>query len=535
MAYTKYSLTPANNNAAPPDGAPEGMLPSAVNDTMRDMMAQIRDVGDGIRDGTYPFTSGTVISANTSTNALRITQEGTGNALLVEDAANPDSSPFVIDASGAVINGYTSSVNLPDIQGTQRLVRNQQLGASFLTSSFGIASYINAVNSGASITLAQSRNTSVGSHTVVNSGDTVGALQFAGSDGTDFIRAARISGEIDGTPGTGDMPGRLVFFTTADGASTPTERLRIDSAGTVSMRNDMSATFVGTGSISGNTLTITAVSSGTLAVGDRVIPGTLDEINIIITALGTGTGGNGTYTINNSLTVASTNVRGIGSGLNVFRFTDTDTAVASGQPIGIIEWYGSDASTPGAGVKAYIGVFSDSPTPDTSLVFGTSDNIASTQALERWRIDSTGLLTAKTGSGLSISATAVTSPAATDGNVFSGTYTPTITNGTNVTASTANISQYMRVGNVVTVSGAVTGITTTASGASDFTITLPIASNFSSTVQCGGSAIFTSATLRGTGVALNANTASDVVNFVFNAPSASTSQTLPYSFTYRII
>jgi hypothetical protein len=57
MAYTKYSLTPANNNAAPPDGAPEGMLPSAVNDTMRDMMAQIRDVGDGIRDGTYTMTA----------------------------------------------------------------------------------------------------------------------------------------------------------------------------------------------------------------------------------------------------------------------------------------------------------------------------------------------------------------------------------------------------------------------------------------------------------------------------------------------
>jgi hypothetical protein len=57
MAYTKYSLTPANNNSAPPDGAPEGMLPSAVNDTMRDMMAQIRDVGDGIRGGTYTMTA----------------------------------------------------------------------------------------------------------------------------------------------------------------------------------------------------------------------------------------------------------------------------------------------------------------------------------------------------------------------------------------------------------------------------------------------------------------------------------------------
>lgn len=66
MAYTKYSLTPANNNATPPDGAPEGMLPSAVNDTMRDMMAQIRDVGDGIRGGTYTMTA-PVITGGTIT------------------------------------------------------------------------------------------------------------------------------------------------------------------------------------------------------------------------------------------------------------------------------------------------------------------------------------------------------------------------------------------------------------------------------------------------------------------------------------
>jgi hypothetical protein len=79
MAYTKYSLTPANNTAAPPDGAPEGMLPSAVNDTMRDMMAQIRDCGDGIRDGTYTMTApkitggtitGVAFTGNTFTNPV---------------------------------------------------------------------------------------------------------------------------------------------------------------------------------------------------------------------------------------------------------------------------------------------------------------------------------------------------------------------------------------------------------------------------------------------------------------------------------
>ena len=49
-----------------------------------------------------------VISVNSSSDALRITQVGTGNALLVEDSANPDATPFVVDASGLVGIGTTS-------------------------------------------------------------------------------------------------------------------------------------------------------------------------------------------------------------------------------------------------------------------------------------------------------------------------------------------------------------------------------------------------------------------------------------------
>jgi hypothetical protein len=43
--------------------------------------------------------------------------------------------------------------------------------------------------------------------------------------------ATKIEAFVDGTPGTNDMPGRLVFSTTADGASSPTERMRINAAG----------------------------------------------------------------------------------------------------------------------------------------------------------------------------------------------------------------------------------------------------------------------------------------------------------------
>jgi hypothetical protein len=79
MAYTKYSLTPSSNTAAPPDGAPEGMLPSAVNDTMRDMMSQIRDCGDGIRDGTYTMTAAKITGGTiTGITDLAVADGGTG-------------------------------------------------------------------------------------------------------------------------------------------------------------------------------------------------------------------------------------------------------------------------------------------------------------------------------------------------------------------------------------------------------------------------------------------------------------------------
>lgn len=60
-----------------------------------------------------------------------------------------------------------------------------------------------------------------------------------------------------------------------------------------------------TGSISGTTLTVTAVTSGTLAVG-QTISGTGVTGGTTITAYGTGAGGTGTYTVSASQTVAST-------------------------------------------------------------------------------------------------------------------------------------------------------------------------------------------------------------------------------------
>lgn len=62
-----------------------------------------------------------------------------------------------------------------------------------------------------------------------------------------------------------------------------------------------------TGSISGTTLTVTAVSSGTLTIG-QYISGSGVTAATKITAFGTGLGGTGIYTVDTSQTVSSTTI-----------------------------------------------------------------------------------------------------------------------------------------------------------------------------------------------------------------------------------
>lgn len=170
------------------------------------------------------------ITTNSASPALTITQTGAGNAFVVEDSASPEVSPFVIDATGNVVVGNTT----PFASGLSTVA---QLGIGNIAGTSGaglsISKFRNSGIVGADIELQKSRISTLNGNVIGANSDLIGTLTWTHADGTSFIPAASIAANIDGTPGTNDMPGRLVFSTTADGSATPTERMRIDSAGQV--------------------------------------------------------------------------------------------------------------------------------------------------------------------------------------------------------------------------------------------------------------------------------------------------------------
>jgi len=78
--------------------------------------------------------------------------------------------------------------------------------------------------------------------TSISDGNTIGGLEFYGNDnnGT-FVNTASIIVDADGAHGDDDKPTRMLFYTTADGGSSSTERLRIDSSGRMTQNGTTSA------------------------------------------------------------------------------------------------------------------------------------------------------------------------------------------------------------------------------------------------------------------------------------------------------
>ena len=176
----------------------------------------------------------------------------TGNAAFYFLGVNGTETARLISDSGNYLAFGTGSSGLEkariDSSGRLLVGTSSALATAFgsisprfqvATSTSGPVSFLSyaADAFGARLDLSKSRAATVGTNTVVQSDDDLGEIYFNGADGTNLIPAALIRVEVDGTPGANDMPGRLVFSVTADGAASPTEAMRIKSTRIVNIAN----------------------------------------------------------------------------------------------------------------------------------------------------------------------------------------------------------------------------------------------------------------------------------------------------------
>ena len=154
-----------------------------------------------------------------------------------------------VDLTGRFLVGttaYKSNLNASsDVQIGQFVGKADNENACL--SVFSYPGTTNPTARGAKLQLHRARSTDGTTNTAVAQNDLIGSIEFKGNDGTNFTKAASIDVNVDGAPGTDDMPGRLVFSTSADGSGAPTERMRISKEGYITKPNQPTFQAQGSG------------------------------------------------------------------------------------------------------------------------------------------------------------------------------------------------------------------------------------------------------------------------------------------------
>ncbi len=273
----------------------------------------------------------------------------------------------------------------------------------------------------------------------------------------------------------------------------------------------------------GQLLTTYATSVNTLTVNDGALTPLVQSTNDGTTGLGISGYLAATFSTTSTaggvITLAGANSNNAGT------FT---TIAGSGYTLGSVRFDGSDGTdfSTGAVIRAVSTAAATAGVVPTDLAFLTK--AAAGSLTEKIRMTGDGRLY---GTALHNNAGAMTG--VTNQYIASGTYTPGAINISNLDSITPNPCQWLRVGNVVTVSGSVDIDPTTTALLVEFRLLLPIVSDFTNTSQLAGTGV---ANGGGTAIPFRVlgNTSDDDAAFL-GYPTATVSHTMGFSFTYVVL
>jgi hypothetical protein len=227
-------------------------------------------------DGTAVFASGITISGGTNLTVSGIAEFASGTVsapgiTFIDDndtgIYSPGADEFSIVTSGTAAINVDSSGRL--LVGTSSAL----VGATTPSAKLQIIGNTSAATDrGAQICLGHSAGAAS-----IDQFDLLGAIHFTDNSAGEF---ARIEGYGDGAAGTNDYPGRLVLSTTADSASSPTERMRIDSSGNVGIGTTSLNKILQVATTGGGQFGIEALGTGVKVIGLNSANTAVDELGL---------------------------------------------------------------------------------------------------------------------------------------------------------------------------------------------------------------------------------------------------------------
>jgi hypothetical protein len=213
-------------------------------------------------------------SANMTFNGTTLSTTGfTATDGLVANTTNWFNTKI---ATGTVTQGYVLLGSAtPYTTGSSANTRFQIHGSTTYNARLSISQYSNSTGAASTIYLGKSRSSTIGTQTVLASGDAIGGLYFEGSDGTSFVTTSSMEAVVDATPSTGSVSSAVVFK-----AGINAEQMRLTSTGlktrtTISVgdatpsTSGAGITFPATQSASTNANTLDDYEEGTWTVVDR--------------------------------------------------------------------------------------------------------------------------------------------------------------------------------------------------------------------------------------------------------------------------
>lgn len=223
---TQHSSTGTLNEML---GFSSDMTISDAMGTVTDLIHFLADVPTHVGTSAITNAYGLLIRDQTDanvTNAYAIRTLGAAPVRLAGD--------LKVDDGAGILVGHTAQLTTSTVPEVQ--VLGSSAGGTDVNMLLACFNTTNAAS--ASFQFLKSGSGTIGGNTIVADGESLGGMRWYGDDGVDYAsEAASIIAEVDGTPGTGDMPGRLTFRTTADGAQSATVQVTIDSAGRIICAN----------------------------------------------------------------------------------------------------------------------------------------------------------------------------------------------------------------------------------------------------------------------------------------------------------